>query len=126
MEQFILLALEKRQFLSDLTVLLSDYIIVAVHQKVNKLSILLIDAVSKIPRHEVAVESLSVSPLSLFPPLLLFVYTPASVVWRAISRLLEGLLISVFISVAPRSTRLSGSRRVSGLLWLPFDGYLAS
>ena len=125
MKQFIRLALEKRQFLSDLTMLLSDDIIVAIHQKVHKLSILLIDAVSKVPRHEVAVESLSVSPLSLFPLLPLFVYTPASVVWRAVSRLLEGFLLSVTISVAPRSTRLSGSRRVSGLLRLSFDGDLA-
>ena len=125
MKQFILLALEKRQFLSDLSMLLSDDIIVAVHQKVHKLSILLIDAMSKVPRHEVAVKSLSVSPLSLFAPLLLFVYTPASVVWRAISRLFESLLLSVTISVAPRSTRLSGSRRVSGLLWLPLDSDLA-
>ena len=84
--------------------LLPDYVVIAVHQKVYKLSILLIYTMSKVTRHEITIKSLSVSALSLLPSLPLFVNSPTSIVRRAISGLLKCFIIAVSICVAPWTT----------------------
>lgn len=96
--------------------LLPNYVVIAVHQKVHELSVLLIHAMGEVTRHEVTVEGLSVTAVCLLPLLFLLIHTPASIVRRAVSWFLDRLFFAITVSVTPGSSRLSRRPSFTSLL----------